>query len=388
MDRLTDIGSRKIFTEDHDILRESVRKFWNSVSQDDKIRWETQGYVDKEFWREVGAQGLIGVETPEDKGGWGGDFLSNTVGMEEQIYAHVPGLYNLQSDLVMPYIAHYGTDEQVARYGTKLRDGELIGAIAMTEPGGGSDLQGIRTNAVRDGDDWILNGSKVFISSGWNADVVIVVAITDRNVEKQAYGISLFLVDTHLAGFKRGKLLKKIGMHSQDTAELFFEDMRLPADALLGGEEGLNRGFQFLMHDLGRERLIIAIAASAAMDSGYEWTREYIKERHAFGKPLASMQQVRHTMAEIKTDIMLSRVITDKLIEAYANDDLDQQSVSMAKYWCAEKQIENTTKMQQLFGGYGFMLEYPIAQMFCGARVQSIYGGTSEIMKELIARTI
>ena len=234
MDRLTDIGSRKIFIDDHDILRESVRKFWNSVSQEDKIRWETQGYVDKEFWKEVGAQGLIGVETPEDKGGWGGDFLSNTVGMEEQICAHVPGLYNLQSDLVMPYIAHYGTDEQVARYGTKLRDGELIGAIAMTEPGGGSDLQGIRTNAVRDGDDWILNGSKVFISSGWNADVVIVVAITDKNVEKQAYGISLFLVDTHLAGFKRGKLLKKIGMHSQDTAELFFEDMRLPADALLG----------------------------------------------------------------------------------------------------------------------------------------------------------
>ena len=225
----------------------------------------------------------------------------------------------------------------------------MVGAIAMTEPSGGSDLQSIKTTAVRDGDDYILNGSKVFISSGWNADVVLVVAVTDREVEKAAYGISIFLVDTNLPGFKKGKLLKKIGMHSQDTAELFFDDVRLPASAVLGGEEGLNRGFQFLMHDLGRERLVIAVAASAGMEMAYELTRDYIKERHgkcwtiissllyntymyiAFGKTLSGMQQVRHTMAEIKTDIALSRVLTDKLIEAYANDDMDQQTVSMAK---------------------------------------------------------
>jgi len=388
MDKMTDIGTRKIFNEDHDILRESVRKFWQSVPREDVMKWEEQGFVDKEFWKEVGAQGLIGVETPADRGGWGGDFLSNIVGMEEQIYNMVPGLFNLQSDLVMPYIASYGTEEQIEKYQIPLRDGKLIGAIAMTEPGGGSDLQGIRTQAVRDGDDWILNGSKVFISSGWNADVVIVVAITDKNVEKQAYGISLFLVDTNLPGFKRGKLLKKIGMHTQDTAELFFEDMRLPGSAILGGEDGLNRGFQFLMHDLGRERLIIAVAASACMELAYELTREYTKERIAFGKPLTSLQQVRHTLAEVKTDCMFSRVVTDQLIEAYANDDMDQQTVSMAKYWCAEKQIETTMKLQQLFGGYGYMTEYPIANLFAGARVQSIYGGTTEIMKELISRTI
>jgi len=279
MDKLTDIGARKIFNEDHDILRESVRKFWTSIDHADKMRWEEQGFVDKEFWKVVGAQGLIGVETAEDKGGWGGDFYQNIIGLEEQIYQMVPGLFNLQSDLVMPYIASYGTDEQVEKYNYALRDGTMVGAIAMTEPSGGSDLQSIKTTAVRDGDDYILNGSKVFISSGWNADVVIVVAITDREVEKAAYGISLFLVDTNLPGFKKGKLLKKIGMHSQDTAELFFDDVRLPASALLGGEEGLNRGFQYLMHDLGRERLIIAVAASAGMEMAYELTRDYIKER-------------------------------------------------------------------------------------------------------------
>jgi len=388
MDKLTDIGCRGIFNDEHDTLRENVRKFYSGVDQNRKVKWEEQGYVDRDFWLEAGAQGLIGVEQPVEKGGWGGDFYSNCIQLEEQIYSMTPGMFNLQSDLVMPYIAHYGTDEQVEKYMKPMRDGKTIGCLAMTEPSGGSDLQSIKTHAVQDGDDWILNGSKVFISSGHNADVALVVAVTDKTVKKAAYGISMFLVDTDLPGFEKGKLLKKIGRSSSDTSELFFNNVRLPSSAILSGEEGLNRGFQFMMHDLGRERLIIAVMCTAYLELAFEWTRDYVHQRKAFGKTLASQQQVRHTLAEVKTDCMIMRCLTDKLIEAYANDDMDQQSVSMAKWWTSEKLIENVTKCQQLFGGYGFMEEYPISHIFTGARVESIYGGTTEIMKEIISKSI
>merc|ERR1719334_734195 len=259
METLLDIGSRRIFNEEHDALREKVRKFYSSVDPVRKQKWEENGIVDRDFWLEAGAQGLIGVEQPVEKGGWGGDFYSNCIQLEEQIYSMTPGMFNLQSDLVMPYIAHYGTDEQVMKYMHPMREGKLIGCLAMTEPSGGSDLQSIKTNAVQDGDDWILNGSKVFISSGHNSDFALVVAVTDKTVAKRAYGISLFLVDTNLPGFQKGKMLKKIGRSSSDTSELFFNDIRLPSSAILSGEEGLNRGFQFMMHDLGREGLIIAV---------------------------------------------------------------------------------------------------------------------------------
>ncbi|CBY20026.1 unnamed protein product [Oikopleura dioica] len=388
MDKLTDIGSRKIFTDEHDIMREQVRKFYESVPMERKMMWEEQGHLDREFFKECGAQGLIGIEQSADKKGHGLDFYSNVIQIEEQIYGLVPGLMQVQNDLVLPYICSYGTDEQVDRYVPGIRDGEIISCLCMTEPGSGSDVQGIKTNAVRDGDDWILNGSKVFISCGYMADMAIVVAVTDKNVSKAAYGISLFLVDTNLPGFEKGKLLKKIGRASADTAELFFNDVRLPGNAVLGGEEGVNRGFQFLMHDLGRERLLVAMGCTAQLEKGFELTRQYVHEREAFGKPLINNQQVRHTLAEVKTECMVLRAITDKHIEAYANGDLDQQSVSMLKYYVSEKMIENTTKLQQLWGGYGYMLEYPIAQMFAGARVESIYAGTTEIMKELIARTL
>lgn len=388
MEKLTDIGARKIFTEEHDIMREQVRKFYEAVPMERKIMWEEQGHLDREFFKECGAQGLIGIEQSADKHGHGLDFYSNVIQIEEQIYGLVPGLMQVQNDLVLPYICSYGTDEQVDRYVPGIRDGEIISCLCMTEPGSGSDVQGIKTNAVRDGDDWILNGSKVFISCGHMADMAIVVAVTDKNVEKAAYGISLFLVDTNLPGFEKGKLLKKIGRASADTAELFFNDVRLPANAVLGGEEGVNRGFQFLMHDLGRERLLVAMGCTAQLEKAFEMTRQYVHEREAFGKPLISKQQIRHTLAEVKTECMVLRSITDKHIEAYANGDLDQQSVSMVKYYTSEKTIENITKLQQLWGGYGYMLEYPIAQMFAGARVESIYAGTTEIMKELIARTL
>ncbi|CAG5111347.1 Oidioi.mRNA.OKI2018_I69.chr2.g5664.t1.cds [Oikopleura dioica] len=388
MDKLTDIGSRKIFTEEHDIMREQVRKFYESVPMERKMKWEEQGHLDREFFKECGKQGLIGIEQSADKHGHGLDFYSNVIQIEEQIYGLVPGLMQVQNDLVLPYICSYGTDEQVDRYVPGIRDGEIISCLCMTEPGSGSDVQGIKTNAIRDGDDWILNGSKVFISCGYMSDMAIVVAVTDKDAEKAAYGISLFLVDTNLPGFEKGKLLKKIGRASADTAELFFNDVRLPANAVLGGEEGINRGFQFLMHDLGRERLLVAMGCTAQLEKAFELTREYVHEREAFGKPLIANQQVRHTLAEVKTECMVLRTITDKHIQAYAEGDLDQQSVSMLKYYTSEKCIENITKLQQLWGGYGYMLEYPIAQMFSGVRVESIYAGTTEIMKELVARTL
>ncbi|CBY33129.1 unnamed protein product [Oikopleura dioica] len=388
MDKLTDIGSRKIFTDEHDIMREQVRKFYESVPMERKMMWEEQGHLDREFFKECGAQGLIGIEQSADKKGHGLDFYSNVIQIEEQIYGLVPGLMQVQNDLVLPYICSYGTDEQVDRYVPGIRDGEIISCLCMTEPGSGSDVQGIKTNAVRDGDDWILNGSKVFISCGYMADMAIVVAVTDKNVSKAAYGISLFLVDTNLPGFEKGKLLKKIGRASADTAELFFNDVRLPGNAVLGGEEGVNRGFQFLMHDLGRERLLVAMGCTAQLEKGFELTRQYSSFSPFISIIFTIEKNLRHTLAEVKTECMVLRAITDKHIEAYANGDLDQQSVSMLKYYVSEKMIENTTKLQQLWGGYGYMLEYPIAQIFAGARVESIYAGTTEIMKELIARTL
>ena len=279
---------------------------------------------------------------------------------------------------------HYGTDAQKEKYLPKLASGELIGAIAMTEPAAGSDLQGVKTTAVRDGDDFIINGSKTFITNGWNADLVIVVAKTDPSAG--AKGTSLFLVEAGTPGFEKGQRLKKLGMKAQDTSELFFQNVRVSADQLLGGAAHLNRGFIALMEQLPWERLQIAVTAVAAAQSVIEQTVAYVKERQVFGQPVASYQNTRYTLAELQTEVQVARVFVDKCIELVMADQLDSATASMAKYWCTDLQCKVMDACVQLHGGYGYMWEYAVTRQYADARVQRIYGGTNEIMKELISR--
>lgn len=287
------------------------------------------------------------------------------------------------SEIVCPYIVHYGTEEQKKNYLPKLVSGEWISAIAMTEPGAGSDLQGMRTNAIKSGDDYIINGSKTFITNGYLSDLVIVCAKTDPT--KGAKGISLFLVETSTPGFKKGRILQKMSMKAQDTSELFFEDMRVPKSALLG-EEG--KGFTYLMKELPQERLLIADQAIAACESVFELTRTYVKERKAFGNPIGDLQTIKHKLAEMKTEICVGRAFTDRCIELLKEKKLDNATASMAKYWLTDLQGKVTNNCVQLHGGWGYMWEFSVCRAFADARVQQIYGGTNEIMKELIARTI
>jgi len=386
VDNLKELGTRAIFNDDHDFAREQFRKFWTSVDRSSVDKWENQGFVDPEFWREVGAQGLIGIETPAEVGGHGGDFLTHVVTCEEQAYAGVPGNFMIASDMVLPYIAKYGTPDQQEIIPSMVA-GENIGAIAMTEAHAGSNLQGMKTTAKRDGDDFIINGSKVFISSGHNANTVLLCCLTDPE-KKAAHGMSIFLIDTTTPGFKRGRILKKIGMKASDTSELFFEDMRVPKSAVLGGAEGENSGFYYLMHDLGRERLMISMMNCVALESCFEKTREYCHEREAFGGSLLKMQTVRHKLAQAKAEISSLRTMVDYVIKAYNDGEMDQQIASMTKLAVTESAVKWITEFQQLHGGYGIMEEYHIAKAFTAIRVNPIYGGTSEIMKEIISRTI
>lgn len=285
----------------------------------------------------------------------------------------------------MPYILHHGSKEQIEKFIPQLAAGNWIGAIAMTEPSAGSDLQGIRTTAKKVGDDWLLNGSKVFITNGWLSDVVIVVALTNPSAKSPAHGISLFLVENGMPGFRKGKKLNKIGLKAQDTAELFFDDVRLPASALLGE---VNKGFYYLMQELPQERLLISIIAAAACEFMFEETRKYVRERKAFGKYLANIQTIQHKLAELKTEICIGRNFVDHCLEIHSQRGLDSEQASMAKYWLSDLQNKVATECLQLHGGWGYMWEYPIARAFVDARVQPIYGGSNEIMKELIARKI
>jgi len=383
---LLDIGTRKIYSAEHDMFRESVRRFFKEEIVPYHSKWEDDGQISREAWLKAGANGLLCVNLAEDLGGIGGDYLSSNVVQEEQFYVNCSGPgFALHSDIVMPYIAHYGTPEQKERILPKMVTGEWIGAIAMTEPSAGSDLQGIRTNAKQDGDDWILNGSKVFITNGYMADLVIVVAITNTEAKSAAHGISLFLVEEGMPGFKKGKKLKKIGAKAQDTSELFFDDVRLPASALLGK---VNNGFYYLMKELPQERLLIGSIAMAACEMMFEETRGYVKQRKAFGRHLANLQTVQHKLAELKTEIAVGRSFIDQCLEIHNTRGLDSQMASMAKYWASELQNKVATECLQLHGGWGYMWEYGIARSFVDARVQPIYGGSNEIMKELIARHI
>ncbi|KAM9304741.1 long-chain specific acyl-CoA dehydrogenase, mitochondrial [Gastrophryne carolinensis] len=383
---LMDIGTRRIFTADHDIFRESVRRFFQQEVAPNHAEWEKAGQVSRELWEKAGQQGLLGVSTPEEHGGVGGDILSSAVVWEEQMYVNCTGPgFSLHSDIVMPYISRYGSKSQIQKYIPQMAAGKCIGAIAMTEPGAGSDLQGVRTNAKKDGSDWILNGSKVFITNGWMCDTVIVVAVTNREARTPAHGISLFLVDNGTKGFVKGRKLDKIGLKAQDTAELFFEDVRLPAEALLGEE---NRGFYYLMAELPQERLLIADMAIAGCEFMFEETRNYVRQRKAFGKTVAHLQTVQHKLAEMKTQICVGRSFLDSCLQLHSHRRLDSATASMAKYWASDLQNSIATQGVQLHGGWGYMWEYPIAKAYVDSRVQPIYGGTNEIMKELIARDI
>ncbi|XP_044097449.1 long-chain specific acyl-CoA dehydrogenase, mitochondrial isoform X1 [Neovison vison] len=384
--KLTDIGTRRIFSSEHDIFRKSVRKFFQEEVIPYHAEWEKAGEVSRELWEKAGKQGLLGINIAERHGGVGGDLYSAAVVWEEQAYSNCTGPgFTLHSDIIMPYIVNYGSEEQIKRFIPQMTSGKCIGALAMTEPGAGSDLQGIRTNAKKDGSDWILNGSKVFISNGWLSDIVIVVTVTNREALSPAHGISLFLVENGMKGFIKGKKLQKMGQKAQDTAELFFEDVRLPASALIGEE---NKGFYYLMKELPMERLVIADLAVSACEFMFEETRTYVKERKIFGKTVAQMQTVQHKLAELKTQICVTRAFVDSCLQLHEKKRLDSASASMAKYWASELQNRVAYDCVQLHGGWGYMWEYPIAKAYVDARVQTIYGGTSEIMKELIARDI
>jgi len=383
---MMDIGTRTIFNEDHDILRASVRKFFNEEVVPHHSQWEKDGQISRECWLKAGEQGLLGTDTPAELGGIGGDFKDAAIIMEEQSYTNCSGPgFALHSQIVMPYISHYGTQEQIDKYIPDMVTGHKIGAIAMTEPGAGSDLQGVRTNARKDGDDWILNGSKTFITNGYMADVAIVVAVTNPEAKSTAHGISLFLVDTGMDGYRKGRKLEKMGMKAQDTAELFFDDVRLPASALLGKA---NHGFYYLMNELPQERLLIGVMSNANAEWQFEETRAYLRSRKAFGKTLSNLQTIQHKLAELKTDICVARAFTDQCLELHNVGKLDGSMASMNKYWMSDLQNRVAYQCVQLHGGWGYMWEYPIAKSYVDAKVQTIYGGSNEIMKELISRQV
>ncbi|XP_071825128.1 long-chain specific acyl-CoA dehydrogenase, mitochondrial-like isoform X2 [Apostichopus japonicus] len=386
---MMDIGTRAIHSEEHDIFRTSIRRFFQEEILPNQDRWDAQRYVDREVWEKMGTAGFLGVAIPAEIGGVGGDFKTSLILYEEQGYANACGTaWGIHSDIVMPYIAEYGTPEQIEKFIPAMAAGTNIGAIAMTEPGAGSDLQGIKTYAKRDGDDFILNGSKVFISNGYVADTVIVVALTKIGEGRKAHGISLFLVEKGMPGFQKGRILEKIGQKSADATELFFEDVRLPASAIVGGEAMLDRGFYHLMHQLPRERLLLTAGVQCHAEFMFEITRDYVRKRKAFGKPLSNLQTIQHRLAELKTEICVSRAFTDRCIQLFHEDSLDSATASMGKYWVSDMACKVATECLQLHGGWGYMWEYPIAKAYVNSRVFPIYAGSNEIMKELIARDI
>ena len=372
-------------TEEHSMFRESTRRFIEKEFVPNRERWIEQGYMEPEYWQKAGETGLLCPDVPVDFGGGGGDFGFDAITYEEAQRGCITSFGNAIQSIVAHYLLRYGTEDQKIRWLPKMATGEIITAIAMTEPGTGSDLQGVKTRAVRDGDDYLLTGSKIFITNGFNADLVCVVCKTDP--EQGAKGTSLLMVETKdLDGFSKNTPLKKIGMKGQDTCELFFDNCRIPAGNLVGGEEG--QGFFQLMAQLPRERLMIAVGAIAGIEAALEEAISYTKERKAFGKAIADFQNTKFKLAEMATEARIGRVFVDDCIEKLNAGTLDTETASMAKWWCTEKQFETANKALQLHGGYGYMMEYPIAHYFADSRVQMIYGGTNEIMKEVISRSL
>jgi len=379
---------RSLFTPDHEAFRDSFRRFMDKEIAPHHEAWEEQGFVDRAVWHKAGENGFLCMTMPEAYGGSDADKLYSVIQMEELSRAGFSGIgYSLHSEIVAPYILHYGTEAQKKKYLPLLASGAMVGAIAMSEPAAGSDLQGVKTTALEQADgSFLLNGSKTFITNGWHADLVIVVAKT--NPAAGAKGTSLLLVERGMPGFDKGKRLKKLGLKAQDTSELFFDNVRVPPENLLGGEAQKNRGFICLMEQLPWERLQIAIGAIAAAQAAIDWTVDYVKDRKVFGQAVASYQNTRYTLAELQTQVQVARVFVDKCTELLVAEKLDTATASMAKYWCSDLQCKVMDECVQLFGGYGYMWEYPITRAYADARVQRIYGGTNEIMKEVISRAM
>ena len=371
-------------TDEHKMLLESATRFFKEQWGPKDEAWRAQGMMDREAWREAGANGFLCASMPEEYGGAGGDFGHEAALILAQAAAGQSGFGgSLHSGIVAPYILHYGTEAQKKRWLPKMASGELIGAIAMTEPGTGSDLQGVRTSAVLEGDTYKINGSKTFITNGQLANLIVVVCKTDKS--KGAQGISLLMVETdEVTGFRRGRNLDKIGMDAQDTSELFFDDVVVPKDNLLGGQEGM--GFFQLMQELPQERLIVAVGGVGAMELAMQETLAYTKDRQAFGKPIFNFQNTRFTLAECQALLMASRAMVDAAMVSHLKGELGVERAALLKYWITDQQCKLIDECLQLFGGYGYMKEYVIARLYADARVQRIYGGTNEIMKELASR--
>lgn len=376
---------RTLFDPEHELFRQSYRAFLDRHVAPFHDQWEKNKIVDRGVWLEAGKQGFLGMAVPEQFGGGGNsDFRYNAIIAEETARGRYSGVgFGLHNDIVEPYLLSLATEEQKHRWLPKFCTGETITAIAMTEPGTGSDVQGIKTRAEKRGEHYVLNGAKTFITNGINADLVIVVAQTDP--DQGAQGFSLFVVERGMGGFERGRHLDKIGMDAQDTAELSFTNVLVPRDNLLG-EEGM--GFGYLMRNLPQERLSIAIVAAAAMESVLDHTVQYTKDRKAFGRPIGSFQNSRFLLAELATEATVVRIMVDEFIRLHLDGKLTVEQAAMAKWYATEKQVHLIDRCLQLHGGYGYMREYEVARAFLDARVQTIYGGTTEIMKEIIGRSL
>ncbi len=371
-------------TDELTMFQETARRFMQTEVAPNVLRWDEEGCVDRDLWTKAGELGLLCPSIPAEYGGGDGNFAFEKVLIEEQAKAGCSawGL-SLHNGIVAHYILHYGTEAQKKEWLPKLASGEHVGAIAMTEPGTGSDLQSVRTTAIADGDDYVINGSKVFITNGQQAGLIIVVVKT--NPTEKAKGVSLVVVEPDkVTGFRRGRNLEKVGMHGQDTSELFFENVRIPKSNLLGKSEGM--GFMQLMQQLPQERLIVALAGVAAIELALDMTTQYCKDRKAFGRSIIDFQNTRFKLAEARTEATLARVFVEKCTEMLLINKLDAATAAMSKYWITDKQFEIIDLCLQLHGGYGYMNEYPISRLWRDSRVQRIYGGTNEIMKELIGR--
>ena len=375
---------RTIYSEEHEMFRASVRRFVEKEILPYHDAWERDGIVSRDVWRAAGENGLLCCDIPEAYGGPGGDFLHIGIVIEELARVEASGpAFHLHSGIVAPYILNYASEEQKHALLPGMCSGELIGAVAMSEPGAGSDLAAIQTSAVRDGDDFVINGQKTFISNGQISDIVVTACKTDQ--EAGAKGISLIVVHDGDSGFERGRNLEKIGWKAQDTSELFFSDVRVPAERLLGET---NKGFTYLMHELAQERLIVAIRAAATIEAALDQTVAYTKDREAFGKPIFGFQNTRFKLAEIKTQATVVRSFIDRLMALHMTGDLSADDAAMAKLHSTETMCQILDDCLQMFGGYGYMWEFPIARSWAGQRVSRIAGGSSEVMKEIIARTL
>lgn len=380
------LPNRDIYDEDHAALRDSLRRFISAEIAPHFDRWESEGIVDRSFWDRIGESGFLCPSVPEDHGGLGADFRMHTVVAEELAYSGFMGPaadVSVHADVCLGYLLKQGSHEQKARWLPGMVSGKLVCAIAMTEPGTGSDLQGIRTRARRDGDDWVIDGAKTFISNGQHCDLVIVVCRTGDG--RGAGNMTLVAVEADRPGFRRGRNLDKLGQISADTSELFFDRVRVPVANTLGG---VGQAMAILMTELPQERLVIGVTSIAAAQKAYDLTVAYVRDRHAFGRPVAEFQNTRYRLAELKTDLTVGWAFVDQSIARHLRGELSTYEASMVKLWCSELQGRVVDACVQMHGGYGFMREYEICRLYADARVQRIYGGTSEIMKELISRNL